>query len=134
MTKHLLHSFSMILLAAISACAQDTIKIRIPFSFHVGNSVMPSGYYTADTNIGTSVLRLRSDDGKSAVMILSAHVQANAPSAQTKMVFHKYADKYFLYQCWTAGNKMGTELHKSKSESVVAASLQSDTQTILARR
>jgi hypothetical protein len=59
------------------------------------------------------------------VLIQSAHgrdaaiIQFNSAEKLTeqspKLVFHKYGDRYFLYQVWN-GDKRGMELRESKYE------------------
>ena len=41
-------------------------------------------------------------------------------SEGTKLVFHRYGDRYFLAQIWVAGNNSGSELPKSPREVEVA--------------
>ena len=132
--KNVISTISTILLAAISVYAQQPINIQIPFAFHVGRTVLPAGTYTTDVSAGTGVLRMRSDDGKANVIALSNRVLSNRPSQDSKLVFHKYGDQYFLYQYWSAGSASGTEMLKSQSEKTVAASMRRDSETIIARR
>jgi hypothetical protein len=65
MKKQLIHSSILILLAAASAFAEQAIKAKIPFPFHLGESILPSGPYTMDSGVTPGVLRFRSADGKS---------------------------------------------------------------------
>jgi hypothetical protein len=39
---------------------------------------------------------------------------------KTKLVFHRYGDRYFLAQVWTAGSDQGRELPKSRRETEIA--------------
>lgn len=134
MTKRVIHSLSVILLAAVSAFAEQPVTVQIPFSFHVGNSVFPAGSYRADTDVAPGVLRLRSDDGKKAVMAIYTHVQSNAPSRGSKLVFHKYADQYFLYQIWSSGSSDGGQLPRSRRETEIATTGHRSIEAILASR
>jgi hypothetical protein len=135
MTKRAIYSFTVILLAAVSIYAAEPITAQIPFSFHVGNSTLPSGSYTADSSAGSgSVLRLRSSDGKSAAMILSYGIPAhNGAASQPKLIFHKYGDDYFLFQVWGTGD-IGRELLQSRREAELAAAARRDTRTVVAKR
>ena len=134
MTKRVIYNFSVILLAAASVYAAEPVTAQIPFSFHVGDSILPSGSYTADTNAGSgSVLHLRSADGKSSAMILSYGVPAAGRQTQPKLIFHKYGDEYFLFQVWGAGD-IGRELVQSRREAEFAAAARRDTQTVIAKR
>jgi hypothetical protein len=130
MNKRLINGFTLVVLTAASALAGQPITAQIPFSFHVGDSMFPSGSYMADLNVAQGVLRVRSTDHKSAAMVLSHGVQSSATTQKPKLVFKKYGDAYFLYQVWTAGNNTGQELHPSRLEREFAKASQGS-QTIL---
>jgi hypothetical protein len=134
MTIQLIRNLSVALLAAASVYAQGSQKltVQVPFGFHVGNSMLPSGEYTVSTDVAQGVVRLRSADGKSSVMILSIATQTSATPETGKLVFNKYGDEYFLSQIWKAGNNMGNELRKSRREAEVAAISRRGAQSILA--
>ncbi len=134
MTKRVMYSFSLILLGTASMYAGDLIKAEVPFPFPVGNSKLSAGSYTADMNVAQGVLRVRSADCKSTVLILSSAVQSSTEAAHAKLVFTKYGDEYFLSQVWPAGTGIGRELTKSRSEREIAAATPRATGTVLARR
>jgi hypothetical protein len=94
----LVRNFGVALLAAASMYAQGSPKltVQIPFGFHVGATMMPSGAYTVDTNAASGVLLFRSADCKSTVMILSNAVETHATPTQGKLVFTRYGEEYFL--------------------------------------
>src|SRR5712691_11861664 len=115
--------FCIALLAAASMCAEmsQRLIVQIPLGFHVGNSALPSGEYTVDTDAGTHLVRLRSADSKSAVMILTNPVQKFPAPSEGKLIFARYGDEYFLSSIWQAGADTGNELSKSRREREVAA-------------
>jgi len=94
--------------------------------------MLPSGQYTVYTDAGPGVVKLRSADAKSSVMILSIATQTMATPTTGKLVFNKYGDEYFLSQIWKAGSNRGNELRKSRREAEVAASTRRGVQSILA--
>jgi len=135
MKTQIIRSLSVALLAAASAFAQGTqrLTVQVPFGFHVGNSILPAGEYTVYTDT-PNVLRLRSDDSKSTVMILTHGVEKlNGPS-QGQLVFNKYGDEYFLSQVWKPGINTGSELHKTRREFESAASARRGVESIMARK
>ena len=135
MTKRLIYSFAVILLAAASVYAGQEVRAVIPFSFHVGNSLLPSGRYSADINlVPGGVIALRSADGKSHVMALSSGVQSSAGPAPAKLIFHRYGNEYFLFQIWDGSGDMGRELGQSRREKELAAAAARSTETVLAKR
>ena len=139
MRTQIIRNISVALLAAASVFAQGTHKltVQIPFGFQVGKSILPAGAYTVDT-AAPSVLRLRSGDSKSAVMILTNAVEnSNATrqgSGQGRLVFNKYGDNYFLSQVWDPGNISGRELRKTKPELEAAAAQDRGIASIMARK
>jgi hypothetical protein len=48
--------------------------------------------------------------------VMTFAASANAPQAKSKLVFHRYDNRYFLTQVWTAGSARGRELPKSAKE------------------
>ena len=135
MKTQIIRTFSVALLAAVSVFAQGSQKlnVQVPFAFHVGNSIFPAGEYVVETPL-QGVLRVRSNDFKSAVLILSHAVEKrNAPN-DGSLIFNKYRDEYFLSQAWRPGNHTGSELRKTKHESEAAVAARRGVESILARK
>lgn len=122
MKKQVLKIFSMVSLAVTLAAAAvyanpaGPLKANIPFDFSVGNKTLPAGVYTVASITVTDTLRIRREDGRAAVMIQTHGVQARRGQDQTKLVFRRYGNQYFLAQIWTAGDSEGRELRKSRTE------------------
>ncbi len=122
MKKQVLKIFSMLSLAvtlavaAVYANPAGRLKANIPFDFSVGNETLPAGVYTVAPMTMSGVLRIRREDGREAVLIQTHGVQARREQDQTKLVFRRYGDQYFLAQVWTAGDSNGRELGKSRTE------------------
>lgn len=136
MKAQLIRNFGVALFAAITICAQgsQTLKVQVPFGFHVGSSMLPSGEYTVDTEAAPGVVRLRSADSKSTVMIQSNAVQTAGATGQGKLIFNKYGDEYFLSQIWHAGSNIGRQLPKTRREAEVAATARRGTEPIMAKK
>jgi hypothetical protein len=137
MTTQFIRNLGVALLAAavsISAQGSQRLLVNIPFGFHVGGSMLPSGEYTVDSEASPNVVRLRSADNKSSVMIIANSVQTAKTSDQGKLIFHKYGDEYFLSQIWGAGSTIGRELRKSRRELEVAANTRRGIEPVLARK
>jgi len=125
MKKQVLKIFSMLSLAvtltaaAVYANPTGALKANIPFGFTVGNKTLPAGVYTvARASMADPVtLLIRREDGRAVgVLTQTQGVQALRRQDQTKLVFHRYGDRYFLTQIWTAGDTAGRELRKSRAE------------------
>jgi hypothetical protein len=135
MKTQLIRNFGAALLAVASVYAQgsQTLNVRVPFGFHVGNSMLPPGEYMVD-NAAPGVLRLRSADSKSSAMIITMAIQTFDPPSQGKLVFNKYGDAYFLSQVWKAGSNSGSELRKTRRETEVAANARRGIESIIAKQ
>ncbi len=122
MKKQVLKIFSMFSLAvtlavaAVYASPAGRLRANIPFDFSVGNETLPAGVYTVAPLTMSGVLRIQRKDGREAVMIHTHGVQARRVQDQTKLVFRRYGDQYFLAQVWTEGDSNGRELGKSRAE------------------
>jgi len=128
MKKQGLRTFTMLslvlMLTAISVAAQSArSKItNIPFDFIVGQKTLPAGEYTVEPNRRDfdNVWLIQSREGNASVLIATMTVRANQSQEETKLVFRKYGDQYFLSQIWTPGGNTGRELVMTRSERELA--------------
>lgn len=111
-----------LLLATASAFAQTVaLKANIPFNFIVTGKTLLAGEYTIQpVDVQGRVLSIRDSDLQSKSMVISNRCESQNASARTKLVFHRYGDRYFLSQIWRAGHNSGLELPKSTREVEVA--------------
>jgi hypothetical protein len=109
-----------LLLATASAYAQTIqLKADIPFSFVVGGTTLPGGEYTI-RSLNTDQTLSISGAGQTQVMFLANRWRSPTPSAQSKLVFARYGDRYFLSEMWIEGHSTGRKLQKSRGEMRVA--------------
>jgi hypothetical protein len=127
MMKSILMSTAMFVLAAGTSLAQFTVtRVEIPFDFAVGSAKLPAGEYIVDTHIAPGVVALRATDGRGAASAQVNHTVANKPADESKLVFNKYGNRYFLSQVWEAGkaghmiNRSRREMETAKAETVPA--------------
>jgi hypothetical protein len=103
--------------AAFGQSDRQTI-IHIPFNFSVGEKSFPAGKYVIERNRNNSdtvwVIKQK-DDGGSAILLTRA-VRANDVVEQTRLVFNRYDDLYFLSEFWTVGSQTGHQIPVSKQE------------------
>jgi len=112
------------------AQAQEPIVVNIPFDFVAGGKTLPAGEYSVKVSAGpvqTLLLIDRQDASSSAFMGTNAII-ASEPKANSKLVFNRYGDRYFLSQVWTAGNSRGRLLLKSDREKEIAQTAKFETQ------
>jgi hypothetical protein len=121
--KHLLLivvAISFLAIAGTSVRAQvvDTIEADIPFGFTVRNTTLPAGQYTIRRmdSVAPWVMQIRNADGTRRMVFLVSSAQAHKTPGQTKLVFDRVGDKYFLAEIFEIGNSSGVELQKSRVE------------------
>lgn len=103
--------------AVLREQSKDALLAKIPFAFTAGRMVLPAGEYRVEKSSSDSVILLiEGTDRSSATFVSSIATQAKAPQTKSKLVFHRYGNRYFLSQVWTAGNPRGRELPKSPKE------------------
>ena len=106
------------------AMAQDVRETgNVPFDFQVGSQHLSAGTYNVSRPAYSGVLRLQNTASRTstlAAMPISSGVNRNAES---KLVFHKYGDRYFLAEVWFGDDSVGHALPKSKMEKEYAVQL-----------
>ena len=95
--------------AALGQSDRQTI-IYIPFNFTAGEKSFPAGKYVIEQNRKDSdlVWVIRRKDNVGKALILTRPVRANETVEETRLVFHKYDDLYFLAEFWTPGSNWRT--------------------------
>jgi len=106
----------------VHAQVNGPIQGKIPFSFYVGSKALPAGNYVVRP-IGSThnVLAIQNaDNHATALTIVPIGVQA-ATAQNTKLVFHRYGNTYFLSQVWQGfGRSEGLQLVPSTTERELA--------------
>jgi len=106
------------LLMATAVQAQQTrVKANVPFGFVAGDHYYPAGEYSLKSVYGLdSFIQIANTQEDGAANVVSIACTAAQPSEQTKLVFWRMGDTYFLSQIWTAGRSYGREFPKSRAE------------------
>ena len=118
----------LLMVAAISVNAQqlseNKIAANIPFDFAVGETNFPAGKYTLRRIISTSSAdQLLIQNAEARVDMRTGITRPNRTSEvqkQSKLVFNRYGDQYFLSQVWMAGSDTGRDLFQSRNERSLA--------------
>jgi len=107
-------------LAGLASAQTRTITAEVPFDYVVNGKTMLAGECTvkAEDN-GQAILWISSDNARMAV--LPNATESNKASDMTKLVFHKYGDRYFLASIEREGESRGYELPASKLEAELRA-------------
>ena len=97
------------------------IQANVPFDFMVRDRTFPAGTYTITTPTLSGVLLIENVDSGESTVVLSTVVEGFRPTDETKFVFKRYADQYFLDQVWVVGHLSGDKLVKSRAERELVA-------------
>jgi hypothetical protein len=94
--------------------------VDISHPFFVNNTKLPAGTYTLrvlDENESANTLELQSLDGHTSVMFNTEDAQPKQEPRESKLVFDKVGDDYFLSRIWVDGDTYtGYALEKPKLE------------------
>lgn len=108
------------------------MKANVPFDFIVNGSNLPAGEYTIQSfgAIDGKTLRLGNVGNRQGALVNTVGMDAAKVSGQTKLIFHRYGDRYFLAQVWIAGSDHGQALPMSHRESELAKDYQNHFQEV----
>jgi len=111
-----------IVVVSARAQASSPLLANIPFEFVVGDKTLPAGEYRIERMLSGNpkVLLIRSTDGRAHRTVMTMEVLANDWQAESKLIFNRYGNHYFLTQIWTQGDNSGRELFKSQRETELA--------------
>jgi hypothetical protein len=125
------------LAAAPAVRAQDALLVNIPFAFTAGQMTLPAGEYRIQkVGDNSPALLIQRSDRSAAELVMSMAVDTNRKQPeQSKAVFHKYGERYFLAQIWTTGlqGRQLPESAKEKEQALAAHDQRPEQITIVAR-
>jgi hypothetical protein len=99
------------------ARAQESMVVDIPFAFVAGNATLPAGEYRVQKlDRNSAVLLIHCWDANASALVITHAAQAKEPQSESKLVFNRYGNRYFLSQVWTAGSIRGRQLPISPRE------------------
>ena len=101
--------------------SQRLMKVNIPFAFGVEDHSLPAGEYLVFTVTPERSIRIVSTDGKHSAIVNTLPNYASLPSENSRLVFHRYGNEYFLAQVWTAGQTVARNPLSSKKAMEVAS-------------
>jgi hypothetical protein len=123
MKKKLLLFAAAFALAVTTVASAQTIKVKVkvPFSFIVNRATLPAGEYLVQSvDDEGRVLAIRDLDTNTTNLVVFNSCTSLASASQTKLIFHRYGERYFLNQIWIEGNNSGHELSPGPREKEVA--------------
>jgi len=110
----------VLLLSAGSAYAQSRLStFNVPFNFVAGKTVLAAGEYYVTEDRAPGMLQLRGSD-RHTILVFAGYIQTLDASPQTKLVFRRYDNRYFLAQLWVGGQNRGREVPIGRQEREMA--------------
>ena len=136
MAKQMIKGLTMLMLvlvlslvtSVVSANGQSSKRVvaNIPFEFTVGNNELPAGTYAVEpATSGSPAMKIVGRENAKSTIRLSSLLQRST-SEKGKLVFHRYANRYFLVEIWSTGEREGRKLNKSNSERAMERELASN--------
>ena len=98
----------------LSLAQSSGMRVQIPFDFYVENQLMPAGEYRVATIHNGSAIQVNGPKGNSR--FVHGTPIANRNLNKSGMVFHRYADLYFLTELQWKGFDTGRTLYTSEGE------------------
>ena len=113
--------FLLLTVSSVSVFGQSDRQtvVNIPFDFIVGDKAMSAGHYILERNkreSDTVWTITTKNTGASRKVFLTIPTQSADPAQETKLVFHRYENYYFLTAFTVAGSNTGRELQMSDRE------------------
>lgn len=114
------------LLAAVLTSAQaqsDTlIAANVPFNFAIKDRTLPAGEYVFSLVQvgGSNAVKIQSADGHITAFVPTRSARAKASHAEPKLVFSRYADRYFLSQVYGLEGSTTQQLARPRAEDGLA--------------
>jgi len=114
--------FTAVTLFAQTTPNQRLMTINVTFAFSAEGHALPAGEYLVLTVTPERSIRIVSADGKHSAIVNTLPNYASPPSTNSRLVFHRYGNEYFLAQVWTGGQNVVRDLLSSKHAMKIAAS------------
>ena len=100
--------------------AQSTIlTANVPFAFNIGAKQLPAGAYAVREMDRATLIQSR--DGENSVLGIYNYA-GPSKADETKLVFHRVSEHYFLAEIWTSARGEGLSVPESKLEKEMRAS------------
>ena len=114
----------------------EALVVSIPFAFTAGRVALPAGEYRVQKSPANSVILIRRTGQSGSAFVTFTPAVANAKQVQSKLVFHRHGNRYFLSELCMAGYSSGNEFAPTperKEAALFARNETPDQVTIAAR-
>lgn len=113
-----------IILSGSYLCAQSEskplLKMKVPFPFVVEDQTLPAGEYLVSALQPERTILISCRGARLLrIQIVSPHY-ARRPSENSRLIFDRYGNTYFLREVWTTGTEVARVLPQSRAETELA--------------
>ena len=107
-----------LMVKSVNAQSSHYFRVIVPFEFEINNKRFPAGEYLVRRVSSDSPqwLAITSENGRTRQIVLTHKMRSGTLGSESKLVFRRYGDQYFLSQIWEAGDNDGRELRPSRGE------------------
>jgi hypothetical protein len=118
--KLLLGIFLLVLVSVgYAQSGSPIVNVKIPFNFNIGAQKFLAGQYDLKPLLQHTMM-LRNQQGRGLTNMSTISVRSMEPPNSTALIFRRYGEHYFLSQIWVAGDAVGSEIPKCRSEIEIA--------------
>ena len=118
MRRNLIAILSLVVMSPIfnatSMYAQSFAKAYVPFAFSVGQRQLPSGTYEVNFDGVARSIMIRNIETKESTLSIVGYESPR--NTESKLVFHRVGNQYFLSQVWSGSGIPGMRIATSKRE------------------
>ena len=118
MKRNLIAILSLVVMSPIfsatSVYAQSLAKAYVPFAFNVGQRQLPSGTYEVKVDRVARSIMIRNIETKESTLSIVGYESPR--NTESKLVFHRVGNEYFLSQVWSGSGIPGMHIATSKRE------------------
>jgi hypothetical protein len=128
-------AMSLSLLMSAAAQAQTThLKVTVPFEFTAGNVQLPAGAYevTALGPWGGRTLSVHNVNSNAGSVVVSNSCRSQKPAADSRLVFHRYGQQYFLAEVWNQNSLAGSQIKINPRQTELAKNQSKDEVVLIA--
>ena len=126
---------AMMAVAAVHAQSYPKVTANVPFDFTVGSHTFRAGQYTLDqAGVSGPGLLIECLDHKDAAFALAHSIQSAAARSDSRLVFHRYGNTYFLSEVWAGGSQGRWIAITHRERELAARGLTPEVTTLLAAR
>jgi len=114
-----------VMVTRVSAQSSHYFRVIIPFEFAISGKTLPAGEYIVRRVASDSPqwLAITSVNARTRQTVLTHKIRNGTLQSESKLVFRRYGDQYFLSQIWESGETQGHKLLKSRIERSVERDL-----------